>query len=80
MPKDHDYEDRSASDRSAAGYVVLAIVGLGVAALILYDLRSSAPADSSVQQQAAPGDLPAQQAAPGTSPAQQQTAPAPPAL
>ncbi|MBB4003918.1 hypothetical protein [Aurantimonas endophytica] len=72
MPEDYDYEDRSASDRSTAGYVVLAIVGLGITALIIYDLRSSGPADTSLPQQGAAAP---QQASPAS-----QMAPATPAL
>lgn len=58
MRQDHDYENRSASDRSALGYVVLAMVGIGVAAIILYDLRDG-PSDTIQPQQAAPGSPPA---------------------
>lgn len=70
MPGDNDYEDRSASDRSAAGYVVLAIVAAGIAGLILYDLRKSGPADGSLQPQ---------QPAPSGAPVPPQPAAAPPA-
>lgn len=68
---DRDYEDRSASDRSKAGYVVLAIVAAGIAGLVLYDLRKSGPADGSLQPQ---------QAAPGGVATPQQPAAAPPAV
>ena len=54
MPQDRDYENRSASDRSAFGYIVLLMVGIGVGAVILYDLRDG-PSNTIEPQQAAPG-------------------------
>ena len=66
MRQDHEYANRSASDRSAFGYVILLLAGIAVAAVILSDLRGG---DAIEPQQSAPGSAPPPQRAttgPGT--------------
>ena len=70
MRKEHDYANRSASDRSVFGYVILLLVGIAVAAVVLLDLRSGDPAGIAPQQ-SGPGSAPPPQqpsAGPGVSP------------
>ena len=70
MRKEEDYANRSASDRSAFGYVILLLVGIAVAAVILSDLRSGGPATIEPQK-SAPGSAPPPQranAGPGVPP------------
>jgi hypothetical protein len=55
MPRDRDYEDRSAKGRSGFGYFIMLIAGVAVGAVILYDWGSSGPKNRIAPQQSAPG-------------------------